>query len=241
MTKAIAAMLTAAFTALSLILGACQTVPPEAPAAEFDYTQPVPDSGLMGEEWFDDSAMIGHSLMEGFEGFAEVYSNIHYFSSTGLSAAGALSYSKFDLPDGGTGTLADGLEQRQFSKIYIMLGVNEISSSKESFKANMEAIVDTIREYQGEDIPIYIISITPTTKKKSDSTPFNLENVQRLNGVLQELCGDKKCYYLDLYSCFADADGYLPAEKSTDGVHFKAAEYQTMAQYIQSHTVSQGD
>ncbi len=239
MTKAIAAMLTAAFTALSLILGACQTTPPTEPAVEFDYTQPVPDGSLMGEEWFDDSAMIGHSLMEGFEGFAEVYSNIHYFSSTGLSAAGALSYSKFDLPDGGTGTLTDGLEQRQFSKIYIMLGVNEISSSKKSFKANMEALVDTIREYQGEDIPIYIISITPTTKKKSDSTPFNLENVQRLNGVLQEVCGDKKCYYLDLYSCFADENGYLPAEKSTDGVHFKAAEYQTMAQYIQSHTVSE--
>ncbi len=240
MTKAIAAMLTAAFTTLSLILGACQTVPPSAPAVEFDYSQPVPDSGLMGEEWFDDSAMIGHSLLEGFEGFAEVYSNIHYFTATGLSAAGALSYSKFDLPDGGTGTLTDGLGQRQFSKLYIMLGVNEISSSSKSFQANMEDLVDTIREYQGEDVPIYIISLTPTTKKKSDSSAFNLENTNRLNGVLQQLCEDKQCYYLDLFSCFADENGYLPGEKSTDGVHFKAAQYQIMAQYIQSHTVDQG-
>lgn len=244
MTKAISAVLTAAFTALSLILGALQTTPPEpSPPVEtpapFDYTSPVPEGDLLGEEWFDDSAVIGHSLMEGFEGFAQVCSNIHYFTATGLSAAGALGYSKFDLPDGGTGTLGEGLDQRQFSKVYIMLGVNEITASPSRFQKNMSKLVDAVRDSQGEDIPIYIVSITPITQKKSDNSLFTRERAQGLNEALQALCADKECYYLDLFSFFADEDGYLPSEISTDGIHLTAAQYPIMADYFKSHTVSE--
>lgn len=234
MAKALASIVTASFTALSLILGACQTPPPQS---AYDYSQSVPEGDLMGDEWFDDSCVIGHSLMEGFEAFAKVDSNIHYFTATGLSAAGTLGYKKFKLPDGGTGTLEKGLGQRKFSKIYVMLGVNEITASSARFKQNMGGIIDLIRQVQGEDIPIYLINITPTTKKKSASTPFNRENAVRLNAALLELSGEKECYYLDVYSCFADEDGYLPSDKSTDGVHLARSQYQIMADYFKSHTV----
>lgn len=236
MAKAFASILAASVTALSLILGAC-----ESPAANptYDYTQSVPAGEVQGDDWFDDSCIIGHSLMEGFEAFSKVDSNIHYFTSTGLSAAGALSYRKFDLPNGGTGTLETGLGQKQFSKVYIMLGVNEISISSASYKKNMGEIVDKIRQLQGEDIPIYLINITPTTRNKSAAGPFNRENVTRLNAALLEVCEDKECYYLDLYACFADSEGYLPSEKSTDGVHITAGQYVVMADYLKSHTVAQ--
>lgn len=238
MAKAIASILTASATALSLVLGACQTPPPPVTVA-YDYTQPVPEGDLLGDEWFDDSAIIGHSLMEGFEGFAGIYSNIHYFTATGLSAAGASGYSKFKLPNGGTGTLRKGLGQKDFSKIYIMLGVNEITSSKERYKENMLAILDIIRETQGEDTPIYILNVTPTTKKKSDSTPFNLKNVTKMNEAIAELCEEQECYLVDVYSCFADEDGYLPSSLSTDGVHITASQYKVMAGYMLSHTVEE--
>ena len=236
MARAIASVLAASFTALSLVLGACQTPAPPKSVA-YDYSQPVPEGDLLGDEWFDDSAVIGHSLMEGFEGFAGVKSNIHYFTATGLSAVGAAGYSKFDLPNGGIGTLKTGMGQRAFSKVYIMLGTNEITTSKENYKKNMQVLIDIVRETQGEDIPIYILNATPTTKKKSDSTPFNLKNVQRLNEAIAELCEEQECYLVDLFSCFADENGYLPAEKSTDGVHLTASQYRVMANYILSHTV----
>lgn len=238
MARAIASILAASATALSLVLSACQTPPPPAPVV-YDYTQPVPEGDLLGDEWFDDSAIIGHSLMEGFEGFAGVYSNIHYFTATGLSAAGASGYSKFKLPNGGTGTLKKGLGQKQFSKIYIMLGVNEITTSKERYKENMLAILDIIHETQAEDIPIYILNVTPTTKKKSDSTAFNLKNVTKINEAIAELCEEQECYLVDVYSCFADEDGYLPSKLSTDGVHITASQYKVMANYILSHTVEE--
>lgn len=237
MIRALTSTFVASFAAIALVLGTCQSLLPIHP--EYDYSQPVPASEQREDDWFDDSAVIGHSLMEGFEMFSKVDSNIHYFTNTGISAAGATGYSKFKLPNGGTGTLKTGLSQKEFSKVYIMLGINEISTSRDRFKKNMAAVIQTVRENQPEGIPIYVLEITPTTQKKSDKTIFNRANVQRLNGVLAELCEEQECYLVDLYSCFADEDGYLPAEISTDGVHLKAPQYRVMADYILSHTVEE--
>ena len=148
---------------------------------------------------------------------------------------GALGYSSFDLPKGGTGTLQEGLRQKQFSKVLIMMGINEISTSRERYKDSVTALVQLIRDNQAQGVPIYILTITPTTTAKSESSDYNRKNVTRLNEVLAEVCGEQKCGLIDLYSCFADGNGYLPAEKSTDGVHFKAPQYRVMADYILSH------
>lgn len=223
----------ASVTAISLTLSGCQSLLPPP----YDYSRPVPESEQREDSWFDGSAVIGHSLMEGFEGFAKVDADIHFFTATGLSAADASGYSKFTLPDGGTGTLADGLGQKEFSKVYIMLGVNEITISKDRLKENMANLIRIVRDNQPEGIPIYVLNITPTTRAKSDESDFNQANVKRLNEALAELCEEQKCYLVDLWSCFAGEDGFLPADKSTDGIHLKSTQYQLMADYILSHTV----
>lgn len=218
-----------------MALSSCQALLPEP----YDYTRPVPESERREDSWFDDSAVIGHSLMEGFEMFAEVDADIHFFTSTGITAAGATGWKKFDLPDGGAGTLAAGLKQKEFSKVYIMLGINEITASRDHFKENMAAIIRLIRDNQPEGIPIYILNLTPTTRKKSDSSSFNQKNIRRLNEALAELCQEQECYLVDLWSCFADEDGYLPADISTDGVHLEAPQYRIMADYILCRTVEE--
>lgn len=240
MFKAISSGLLAAVTAFSLMVSNFQSLIPTYPVSiGYDYSRPIPASEQRGDAWFADSAFIGHSLIEGFEVCADIDANIHYFTDTGLSAARAVTYSQFSLPDGGTGTLEEGLRQKAFSKIYIMLGVNEISTTRERFKENMAALVETVRANQPGGIPIYILELTPTTQKKSDATAFNRANVQKLNEVLSELCEEEKCYLVDLSACFADGDGYLPAEVSRDGVHLKAPQYRVMADYLLTHTVEE--
>lgn len=220
---------------LSLGLTACAS---NSTAEGYDFSQPVPEGDLMGEDWFDDSVFIGHSLIVGFEAFAELYSNPTYLSITGISAAGALKSNKFSLPSGSTGTLSEGLSQKQYSKAYIMLGTNEASTSSATYKKNMKAILDLVREKQG-NIPIYLINCPPTTKSVSDSTAYNISNLPRLNAALLSLAEEEECYYLDLYSFFADENDYLPKEKSTDGIHLKSGQYRFMADFLLSHTVTE--
>ena len=225
--------LLASLTAVSVALSGCQSLLPPA----YDYSRPVPESAQREDAWFDGSAVIGHSLMEGFEMFSKVDADIHYFTDTGISAKGALSFGGFDLPGGGTGTLGDGLGQKEFSKVYIMLGINEITISKDRLKENMANLIQLVRDSQPEGIPVYVLNLTPSTRKRSDSTDFNQANIKRLNEALAELCQEQECYLVDLWACFADEDGYLPAEKSTDGVHLKAPQYRVMADYLLCHTV----
>lgn len=224
--------LIASVAAVTVSLSGCGLIPPA-----YDYSRPVPESAQREDAWLDGSAVIGHSLMEGFEMFSKVDADIHYFTDTGISAKAALSFGGFDLPGGGTGTLADGLGRKEFSKVYIMLGINEITTPKDRFKENMAAVVQLVRDSQPEGIPVYVLNLTPTTREKSDSTDFNQANIKRLNEALSELCLEQECYLVDLWSCFADGDGCLPAEQSTDGVHLKAPRYRVMADYILSHTV----
>lgn len=233
MLSSLISVFLASVTAVSLTLSSCKSLIPPP----YDYSRPVPESEQREDSWFDNSAVIGHSLMEGFEGFAKVDADIHFFTNTGLSADTASDYSRFSLPGGGTGTLAEGLKQKDFSKVYIMLGVNEITISGDRLKENMTNLIRTVRDNQPKGIPIYVLNITPTTQAKSDSSDFNQANVKRLNEALAELCEEQKCYLVDLWSCFADGDGYLPAEISTDGVHLKAPQYRVMADYILCHTV----
>lgn len=222
---------------VSLFLNAYQALPPIPPA--YDYARPVPASEQRGDGWFQDSAFIGHSLVEGFEGFSKVDADIHYFCDTGLSASGAPGYSKFALPGGGTGTLKAGLRQKDFSKIYIMLGVNELTTTKGRFKASMAALIETVRDNQPEGTPIYVLELTPTTRERSETSVFTRENVQKMNEALAEVCEEQRCYLVDLWSCFAGGDGYLPAEWSTDGIHLKTPQYRVMADYILAHTVEE--
>ena len=103
--------LIASVAAVTVSLSGCGLIPPA-----YDYSRPVPESAQREDAWLDGSAVIGHSLMEGFEMFSKVDADIHYFTDTGISAKAALSFGGFDLPGGGTGTLADGLGRKGSSR-----------------------------------------------------------------------------------------------------------------------------
>ena len=50
-------------------------------------------------------------------------------------------YADFPLPDGGQGTLAQALGQKSYGKVYVMLGVNELSGAetdRQNFYADMD-------------------------------------------------------------------------------------------------------
>lgn len=46
------------------------------------------------------------------------------------------------------------------------------------------------------------------------------------NRLLQQLSLDKKCYYVDLYSLFADENGYLKNGFNYDDVHITSRGYE---------------
>lgn len=178
----------------------------------------------MDDSFFENAAILGNSLVDGLRLYSNMKS-ISYFCGTSVSVVSATKTKNMALKNGSTGTLVQALCQEPHDKIYIELGINEIGSDVDYFIGLYGDMLDTIIEAQ-PDADIYILSILPVTKSKSDSsTVFNMTRVNMYNEALHKLAEEKQCYYMDVCSALQGEDGYLPSSWSGDGVHLHAQYY----------------
>lgn len=193
----------------------------------FALTYTGPRLTVMEEQddsFFEHSAILGNSLVEGLRLFSGLKS-IHYFSATSVSVVSATMTRNVRLNNGSMGTLVQQLCQEQYDKIYIELGINEIGGSVNTFIRNYGNMIDTIRAAE-PDADIYIISVLPVTRAKSQSGQvFNMTRINMYNTALLQLAEEKQCYYMDVCSWYLGGDGYLPSSWSSDGVHLYAQYY----------------
>lgn len=210
-----------------------------APAADYSYYGTVPESAAVSDSYFNDACFIGHSLVVGMKTYFNLL-NADYYAANGMYAGTILDCKNFGLPDGGAGTLADALSQKSYGKAYIMLGVNELSGAdydRQNFYSSMSAILSLVRQKLPK-AKIYLISLTPVTKTESEgSRTYNRENILAYNEILQKLSREKGAGYLDFFTLFADAEGYMPPNGAApDGIHPVQAQYAVMKDYIKTHT-----
>lgn len=88
---------------------------------------------------------------------------------------------------------------------------------------------------------IYIQSLIPVEPEKAHQMNpavwLNNENVANYNEILRRVCADKRAVYVDVQSVMADDSGTLPAEGTTDGIHFTRSWYEKWYGYLKTHTV----
>lgn len=214
--------------------GASPSVEPSADP----YDGPdVAEREAVDNEFFADAAFMGNSLMDGFRLFSGL-DTCDYYVATSMTVVGATSKACVTLENGTSGTLVDGLTQKPYGKIYILLGINEIGEDVDTFAQQYGAMLDTIIAAQ-PDCSIYLMGITPVSYAKSSSSDtFNMDRIKLYNEKLRSLASEKRCYYLDLVSALSGEDGYLPASETTDGVHFSAPTYQKWLDYVKTHYIS---
>ena len=172
------------------------------------------------DNFFSDAAFLGNSLVDGFR----LYSGLKtcdVYASTSMTVLGA-------------GELVAQMPQGTYGKVYILLGINEIGYEPDYFKEQYSALLDTIQASQ-PNAEIYIMSLTPVSAAKSAQGTFTMERVLAYNEKLLELAEEREMWYLDLVEALADDTGYLPANVTTDGVHFTAEEYAVWLEYLRTH------
>ena len=185
--------------------------------------------------FFADAAFFGNSLMEGLSGFGEL-ENGAFFAHAKIALYNMDTELNAVLDDGGAGTLYQALTQRQYGKIYVLLGLNEIGWDADFFVERYEVFLDRLRQDEPE-AEIYIMSLSPVTREVSETHGyFNMERVRDYNTALLALAERTGCWYLDLCQALAGEDGYLPAEcAAVDGIHFTKDAYLRWADYLRTH------
>ena len=190
------------------------------------------------DDYFTDALFIGDSRTVGLSEYCEeLDSRATFYSKISLTIYDAMN-TEFIKTDNGKITVEQALSENQFSKIYIMLGLNEIGTgTPETFCKAYKTVIDRIRELQPDAI-IYIQSIMHVTEKKSSSDEyFNNENINIRNNALSELADNKTVFYLDMNEAVDDENGNLLAELSFDDVHLKASSYERWHQYLLANAI----
>ena len=200
-----------------------------------DCNMLVPESEPVDDSYFDDAVFIGNSRTEGLKMYSGLTEST-FITEVGLTVDSI--FTDYCNISGGYKNLAfSELESREFGKVYIMLGMNELGWVYDDvFKEDYGKIIDRIREIN-PDAVIYIQSILPVSKwKDSNDSTYTIANVDRLNARLRELADEKEVHYVDVAEGIMDEEGYLPYEATLDGVHLVPEYCVKWLDYLKTHT-----
>ena len=152
-----------------------------APAAVF---QTVDDS------YFSDALFIGDSRTEGLALYGSL-TNADFFSSVGLSIFKVTEKAAGNPNTGESVTLSQKLAQKQYGKVYIMLGLNELGTgTTESWAQTYAGVISQIRQAQPNAI-IYLQSILVVAASQDNpGGAINNATVNARNQALEALAGE---------------------------------------------------
>lgn len=124
--------------------------------------------------------------------------------------------------------------------VFVMIGINDLlrGTSDEGIAGNLRQIVRDLR-WAHPKARIVVQSILPHSAEQSTwenrDRLLTIPNsrIRDINRRLQDIANAENVLYLDLYSMFVDADGNLPIELSTDGLHLNDRGYLVWRSAIQ--------
>lgn len=187
------------------------------------------------EGYFNDALFIGDSRMVGIQ-MMETIDGATFFTTVGLSLTGAMSTSA-DVSGVGTTTLPALLQSRQFGKVYVMLGINDIGGSVEALKQTYSNLIDKIRAAQPDAI-IYIMSnLHVSATQDSRGTAVNNANLNNLNDYTKALADGETIFYLECNDLFDDANGTLSSDITSDGIHPDGSAYRKWGEWVKQNAI----
>ena len=206
---------------------------------DYDFGEAVPESQPVEDSFFSDSVFIGNSLEQGFMLYAGLRT-ADIFATQSINVTNIYFTKVVEDEEAGMLTLLEAMARKQYAKVFVMLGVNELSyATKDSFYNEYAQLIDDIREME-PGAAIFLQSITPVSAKENEaSTVFNNKRIHEFNEIIQQLAADKEAHYLHVYDALADEEGCLPEGSSDDGIHPYPKYYSRWLAYLRSHTVTE--
>ena len=135
-------------------------------------------------------------------------------------------------------TVEEALSEKQFAKIYLMIGINEMGTGTvESFMKAYGEAVQHLQQLQ-PDAVIYLQAIMKVTTERSGQGDYiTNEGIEARNEEIAKLADDEKIYYLDVNPLICDETGGMVASYTYDGVHLKAQYIPIWLDFLKEHAV----
>jgi len=203
----------------------------------------VPQGEARDSGWFSDAVMVGDSRVDGFR----IYSGItecDYIVRTGMSVYDVADEKPVVRVGEEKQTVYQVLGQKQYAKVYLSLGVNELGYyDPTTYGKKYSKIIDQVRAIQ-PDAQVYVMTIIPVNSKvcaeNEQKEWINNEWVAKYNAALVSMAVEKGVLLLNPVEALEDSAGELREDLASDGVHFKKAGYELWRDYLLCHTGEDG-
>lgn len=201
----------------------------------------VPESERVLSTYFDDAIFVGDSITDGILSY-ELMKNATVIAHTGINPDSIRTKAVYRSGNGNLITMLQAMAQHpDAKKIYIMLGANSASwMDKDLFLQYYEEFVRSVMQQHPNAI-IYVEAITPINeaKFKTHYAGQDLTNtkIAGLNDDLIKMADKLGVNFLNVNDALRGADGQLPDEATSDGLHFNTTYYQKWFDYLKTHTV----
>ncbi len=195
----------------------------------------------VNDVYFSDALIIGDSRTVGLMEWGGMKESTYFIAKESTNVYNLFTKPLiFSEPDGTrtSRTLLDLLVSKQFRKIYLSVGINELGIPDTlKFYESYKAAIAVIRQLQ-PDALIYIQGIMHVSESRSKSDKvFNNRIVVQRNKAIATLANGHDIFYLDMNPDVCDENGNLLPELTSDGIHLKASGYEKWHEFLLHHAI----
>lgn len=210
---------------------------PPLPEEPFETEEaPLPDTDTVktftsvDRSYWDNTLFIGDSRTVGLAEYADLGS-ADVFAYSGMSV-----YKVFEKELSVNGsekqTLENLLLHRQYDKIYIMMGINELGYYFEPTIERYQNMVDYIQKLQPNAIIFLEANLHVTQEKSSSDKIYNNAGINRINQAISDMADGCAKFYVDVNTLFDDGQGNLDASYTADDSHVLGKYYAAWADWL---------
>ena len=213
--------------------------PPEPvlpePVPEEPEEPEEPATPVKPEDPFTNALFIGDSRTVGIAEYSGI-TEADFFAFTGMSVYTAFK-KESAVGSWQKGTLlADALQARQYDRVYLMLGVNELGYNFQKTVERYGEMVQQIRELQPDAYLILEASLHVTKKRSDTDSTFNNSNIDRMNQAQAAYADGEHIFFIDVNPAFDDETGALNQDYTFDNTHPYGKYYSKWADWLRENT-----
>ena len=187
--------------------------------------------------YFSDALFIGDSRGVGLQlyGGDEMNGTV-WFAATSM---GVYNVSKTQAEVDGFGKLGleELLSRKDFRKIYVCLGINQIGYNMDDHEAKFSDFIRMLRQ-TCPDAKVILVSNLHVAKSRSDAdSSVNNPRINELNTWLSRQQNGSSIFYIECNQLFDDASGAMDAGYTSDKTHLYAKYYPKWSEYLASNAI----
>ncbi|MDO4344936.1 MAG: GDSL-type esterase/lipase family protein [Eubacteriales bacterium] len=199
----------------------------------------VPQQALaVDDSYFEDAVFIGDSRMEGFRNLSGITKG-SFVTAVGMELENFYTDAQIATAKGNV-LVMDALKDINFSKVYMMLGTNELGAYdmdavKESYR---NVLADIKTRSSSTDPTVYVYSVVYVEEALVTTGDYvNNANVDAVNLKILEMCQEEGYHYINLNEILSDGSHSLIPGASQDGIHLEQQYCQEWLDYTKTHYI----